>query len=162
MRKSTSSAPQRRISYLSRMFCRRMSPVDKDMISYFLTSLADRVPLPAPGFPNMTILSTFPSLPCFPDSSLAGVALRNRLREGMAEGVVLLTLKTAEPQCLGDHCRGDISMGEEKREGETVGEMSQQCRANIYGGALMGLGNRVRLRPRRFPPNSEMLCRQIS
>lgn len=89
-----------------------MSPVDKDMISYFLTSLEDRVPFPAPGFPNMTILNTLPSLPVFPDSSLALVALRNRLRDGTAEEVNLPTLDTAEPQCLGDHCRGDISIGE--------------------------------------------------
>ena len=94
------------------MFCRRISPVDNDIISYFLTSLADRVPFPAPGFPNMTILSTFPSLPAFPDSSFALVALRNRLREATVEGADLPALSTAEPQCLGDHCRGDISMGE--------------------------------------------------
>jgi len=97
-----------------------MSPVDKDMISYFLTSLEDRVPLPAPGFPNMTILNTFPPLPAFPDSSLALVALRNRLRDGTVKGVDPPTLNTAEPQCLDDHCRGDISMGREE-EGEGRG-----------------------------------------
>jgi hypothetical protein len=84
-----------------------MSPVDKDTISYFFTSLADKVPFPAPGFPNMTILNTFPSLPVFPDSSFALVELRNRLREEVAGG---LSLKAAEPQCLDEHCRGDISI----------------------------------------------------
>ena len=100
------------------MFCRRISPVDKDMISYFLTSLEDRVPLPAPGFPNMTILNTFPSLPAFPGSSFPLVALRNRLREETVEGVGPPSLNTAGPQCLDDHCRGDISMGEGRRERE--------------------------------------------
>lgn len=65
------------------------------MMSYFLTSRADKVPLPAPGFPNMTIRNASPSLPAFPDSSLALVALRNRLREGTVEGVDLPTLNTA-------------------------------------------------------------------
>ena len=88
-----------------------MSPVDKDIISYFLTSLEDRVPLPAPGFPNMTILNTFPFLPAFPESSFALVALRNRLREEAVEGVDPPNLNTAEPQHLDDHRRGDISMG---------------------------------------------------
>ena len=100
------------------MFCRRISPVDKDMISYFLTSLEDRVPLPAPGFPNMTILNTFPFLPAFPGSSFALVALRNRLREETVEGARLLVPGTAEPQCLDDHRRADISIGEGRQGGK--------------------------------------------
>jgi len=82
------------------------------MTSYFLTSLEERVPLPAPGFPNMTILNTFLSLPAFPESSFALAALRNKLREGMIEEVDLPTLGTAEPQCLDDHCKGGVSIGE--------------------------------------------------
>lgn len=114
-----------------------MSPVDRDMTSYFLTSLEERVPLPAPGFPKMTILNTFPSLPAFPDSSFALGVLRNKLREGMAEEVDLPTLDTAEPQCLDDHCKGDISMGEggrgEGRDGwGEKGPQSESTRANIY------------------------------
>ena len=101
-----------------------MSPVDRDIISYFLTTLEDKVPLPAPGFPNMTILSTFLSLPAFPGSSFPLVALRNKLRE---ETVDPPNLNTAEPQCLDDHCRGDVSMGEgeEGRERHDWGEKSQ-------------------------------------
>ena len=75
------------------------------------------MPLPAPGFPNMTILSTFPSLPAFPGSSFPLVALRKRLREETAEGVGPPSLNTAEPQCLDVHCRGDMSMGEGGGEG---------------------------------------------
>lgn len=82
-----------------------MSPVDKEVISYFLTNLEDRVPFPAPGFPNMTILNTFPG------SSFALVALRNRVREGMVAGIDLLSLYTAELQSLDDHCGGEISIG---------------------------------------------------
>jgi len=105
-----------------------MSPVDKDTMSYFLTSLADRVPLPAPGFPNTTILNTCPSLPDLPDSSLPLAALRNRLREG---GIDLPTFNTGGRRCLGDHWKGDISMGEgEGERGE--GLQSQATRANIY------------------------------
>jgi|SRR5882762_2514206 len=104
-----------------------MSPVDKDTMSYFLTSLADRVPLPAPGFPNMTILNTSPSLPDLPDSSLALAALRNRLREGGVEGIDLPTLNTGGRRCLGDHWRGDISMGEGKGErGEGTAKSGHQ------------------------------------
>lgn len=100
-----------------------MSPVDKAIISYFLTSLEDKVPFPAPGFPNMTILNTFPPLAAFPGSSFDLAVLRNRLREGMVEGVDPLALRTAERQVLDDHCRGDTSIGEgEEGEGETVGE----------------------------------------
>ena len=104
-----------------------MSPVDKDIISYFLTSLEDRVPLPAPGFPNMTILSTFPSLPAFPGSSFPLAVLRNRLREEAIEGVDPPSLNAAGPQCLDDHCRGDISMGEgeEAKGRDGWGEKSQ-------------------------------------
>ena len=94
-----------------------MSPVDKDTISYLSTSLADRVPLPAPGFPNTTILNTLPSLPVFAGSSFVLVALRNKLREEMAEGVNLLSLDAAEPQCLDVRCKGDASISEGK-EGE--------------------------------------------
>lgn len=73
-----------------------MSPVDKDMISYFLTSKEDRVPFPAPGFPNMTILNTFESFPVFPDSSFALVALRNKPREETVERVDPQSLNSAE------------------------------------------------------------------
>jgi len=100
-----------------------MSPVDKDTMSYFLTSLADRVPLPAPGFPNMTILNTSPALPDLPDSSLGLAALRNRVREG----IDVPTLNTAGRQCLGDHWEGDISMGEgEEGRGEEEPESGHQ------------------------------------
>jgi len=147
---------RRRISHLSRMFCRRMSPVDKDTISYFLTSLEDRVPLPAPGFPNMTILNTFPSLPAFPDSSLVLAALRKRLREETVEGGDFATLNSVGPRCLGDNCSGDISMGkgEEWRE-ETVGEMRSRPAASYTctGEHLWGLGHRVE-QAGRLPPNT--------
>ena len=46
----------------------------------------------------------------------------------MAFGADLPTLNTGEPQCLGDHCSGDISMGEgEEGRGETVGEKGSRC-----------------------------------
>lgn len=76
------------------------------------------MPFPAPGFPNMTILNIFPSLPGFPDSSFALVALRNSVREGMVAGIDLLSLNAAELQCLEDHCGGDISIGEGEERGE--------------------------------------------
>ena len=114
-----------------------MSPVDKDMISYFLTSLEDRVPLPAPGFPNMIILNTLPSLPGFTDSSFSLVALRNRLREAIVDGIEpLLSLDAAGPQCLDDRCRVDISISggkEGEREGGRRGmSQSQPTRARTY------------------------------
>lgn len=43
------------------MCCRRRSPVDKDRTSYFFVSRAERVPLPAPGLPNMSMRSTLRS-----------------------------------------------------------------------------------------------------
>lgn len=46
------------------------------------------------------------------------MALRNKLREEMVEGVNLLSLDAAEPQCLDDHCSGDTSISEGK-EGES-------------------------------------------
>ena len=109
--------------------------MDKEVVSYFLTNLEDSVPFPAPGFPNMTILNTFPSLPAFPDSSFALVVLRNRVREGVVAGIDLLSLNAAGPQCLGDHCRGDISMGKggegERGRGEKVIE-GPRARASGY------------------------------
>lgn len=117
-----------------------MSPVDNEMISYFLTNLEDRVPFPAPGFPNMTILKTVPSLPVFPGSSFALVVLRNRVREGMVAGIDLLGPNTAGPQCLDDHCRGDISIGDGEEGGGGEGRGKNRCRsqsaratAYIYG-----------------------------
>jgi hypothetical protein len=109
-----------------------MSPVDKEVTSYFLTNLEDRVPFPAPGFPNMTILNTFPSLPVFPDSSFTLVALRNRVREGTVGGIDPLSLNAAGPQCLDDHCRGEMSIGKGKREKER-GERAVEGRSLKVG-----------------------------
>lgn len=151
--------------YLSRMFCRRMSPVDNDTISYFLTSLEDKVPLPAPGLPNMTILNTFPSLAAFPGSSFDLVVLTNRLREGAVGGLDLPTLNTAEPQFLDDHCRGDTSIGgggeEEGRDGwGEKSSRSESTRANIYyGETLMGIGEHARRSRNALPTNDLMTKR---
>ena len=99
------------------------------------------MPLPAPGFPNMTILSTFPSLPAFPGSSFPLVALRKRLREETVEGVGPPSLNTAEPQCLDVHCRGDMSMGEGGGEGrDGWGEKVSPPELIYIGEALMGIG----------------------
>ena len=135
-----------------------MSPVDKDTMSYFLTSLAERVPLPAPGFPNMTILNTPPSLPDLPDSSLALAALRNSVREGTVEGIDLPTLNTAGRRCLGDHWEGDISMGEGgKGRGER--DPSQATRANLYGECCNGDWGTEFGHPAMIAP--VMACREI-
>lgn len=76
------------------------------------------MPFPAPGFPNIIILNTFPFFPGFVDSSFTLVALRNRPREEMAEGGALPSPDTAEQQCLDDHRRGDISInGAQGRKG---------------------------------------------
>ena len=108
--------------------------MDKEVISYFLTNLEDRVPFPAPGFPNMTILNAFPSLPDFPDSSFALVTLRNRVREGTVGGIDLPSLDAAEQQCLDDHCRGDISIGrgEERERRKGRGGKASQSRSTVY------------------------------
>lgn len=42
----------KRATHFSAICCRRRSPVDIDTISYFFTSRAVSVPLPAPGFPT--------------------------------------------------------------------------------------------------------------
>lgn len=56
-----------------------MSPVDSDNTSYFFTSLADSVPLPAPGFPNMSMRNTLP--PPLPGVSLVTAPARTLWRE---------------------------------------------------------------------------------
>ncbi|PSR76036.1 hypothetical protein PHLCEN_2v8698 [Hermanssonia centrifuga] len=52
-----------------------MSPVDNDKTSYFLTSLADSVPFPAPGFPNISIRRTLPSAWLFCASAVDALEL---------------------------------------------------------------------------------------
>jgi hypothetical protein len=47
-------------TYLSAMCCLNKSPVENDRMSYFRTSRAVSVPLPAPGFPKMIIRSALP------------------------------------------------------------------------------------------------------
>lgn len=56
-------------TYFSAICCLNISPVDSDTISYFLTSLAESVPFPAPGLPNMSILTNLLSAP-FPFSAV--------------------------------------------------------------------------------------------
>ena len=93
------------------------------------------MPLPAPGFPNMTILNTLPSLPGFPESSFGLVALRNKLREEIVDGTDPLNLGAAEPQCLDDHRRVDVSISEGKEgEGEKVGERGLKVSKSAHSG----------------------------
>jgi len=47
-------------AHFSAMCCLNRSPVEMDRISNFRARRAVRVPLPAPGLPNIIMRSTFP------------------------------------------------------------------------------------------------------
>jgi hypothetical protein len=74
-------------THCSAMCCLNKSPVENDRTSYFRTSHAVSVPLPAPGFPKMIIRSARP-LGCdesVPESASGAAAERElRKRNGRA------------------------------------------------------------------------------
>lgn len=73
---ATISSASRPTSVRSAICCLSRSPVESDRMSYFLTNRAVNVPLPAPGFPNMSMRSVLPD-----SGSRSSWALRYVLRK---------------------------------------------------------------------------------
>src|SRR5713226_8774586 len=74
-------------THLSAICCLNKSPVESGIMSYFRTSRAVRVPLPAPGFPKMIMRSTLPLgwFESAPESASEAAAERElRKRNGRA------------------------------------------------------------------------------
>ena len=77
------------------MCCRNKSPVDRLNNSYFFTSLPERVPFPAPGFPNMIILSA----PPFPDNPGTSAG-RGESGPALARGAGALVCSARDAQAI--------------------------------------------------------------
>jgi hypothetical protein len=77
----------------------------------------------SPGFPKHDHPEHLPVPSGLSRFILSPRGVEEQATRGNGRGVDPPSLNTAEQQCLDDHCRGDISMGEgEEGRGRTVGE----------------------------------------